>query len=53
MIFRIVTRKQNGNPGRESDKKEKESNTIKEIIKANKAFSKAFATKGQRGDESQ
>lgn len=31
----------------------KKSNTIKEIIKANKAFSKAFATKGQRGDESQ
>lgn len=52
MIFRIVTRKQNGNPGRESDKKKK-CNTIKEIIKANKAFSKAFATKGQRGDESQ
>lgn len=34
-------------------KKKKKCNTIKEIIKANKAFSKAFATKGQRGDESQ
>lgn len=33
--------------------KKKKSNTIKEIIKANKVFSKAFATKGQRGDESQ
>lgn len=31
----------------------KKCNRIKEIIKANKAFSKAFATKGQRGDESQ
>lgn len=31
----------------------KKWNTIKEIIKANNAFVKAFATKGQKGDESQ